>query len=465
MKKLIFIFTLVMLVSVAVTAAQPAEEKSAGQTGDKPQTTKGLLQTGTKNTVTREVTGQGRNRDEAIKNGLYRAVEQARGVKVDSGTYEFGYRGTSAGFNSQQPGRRSIDIDSMDFSTQGTVYTTEIGGLIKSYDIIEEKQMDAETYQVKLKVAVYDYAARGQTARVKVALMPVKTMQRSYRFLNSIVSGEALSVLFSQRLAMGLTQTNKFAVLDRESISDFVGEKKMLVSFDAPLGEQAKLAETLGADYLLVGTITQAVIERIDRRLEVAEYTSSEFKARLSFNYRLVDSSTKQIVLASDAQKYLENEEVRKLADEQNPDEWDPAQVRDAFISLVVNDIIEAIIDRVYPIKIAEIQPDDGQVILNQGGERITEGMLLEVFKLGKEVFDTDTKELLGAVETHVATIEVQKVTQTMSYAAVIEGDISKISKDLICRVVKGKKPESIGSKSNIKRTESGGVVLPFDKK
>ena len=290
-----------MLVSVAVTAAQPAEEKSAGQTGDKPQTTKGLLQTGTKNTVTREVTGQGRNRDEAIKNGLYRAVEQARGVKVDSGTYEFGYRGTSAGFNSQQPGRRSIDIDSMDFSTQGTVYTTEIGGLIKSYDIIEEKQIDAETYQVKLKVAVYDYAARGQTARVKVALMPVKTMQRSYRFLNSIVSGEALSVLFSQRLAIGLTQTNKFAVLDRESISDFVGEKKMLVSFDAPLGEQAKLAETLGADYLLVGTITQAVIERIDRRLEVAEYTSSEFKARLSFNYRLVDSSTKQIILASDA--------------------------------------------------------------------------------------------------------------------------------------------------------------------
>jgi curli biogenesis system outer membrane secretion channel CsgG len=454
-----------MLVSVVVTAAQPSGENPAEQTGDKPQASQGLLKTGMKNATVREVIGQGRNRDEAIKNALYRAVEQARGVKVDSGTYEFGYRGTSAGFNSQQPGQRSIDIDSMNFSTQGTVYTTEIGGLIKSYDVIEEKQIDPETYQVKLKVAVYDYAARGQTPRVKVALMPVKTMQSSYRFLNSVISGDALSALFSQRLAMGLTQTNKFAVLDRESISDFVGEKKMLVSFDAPLGEQAKLAETLGADYLLVGTITQAVIERIERRLEVAEYTSSEYRARLSFNYRLVDSSTKQIVLASDAQKYLKNEQVIKLADEQNPDKWDPSQVRDAFISLLVNDVVEAIIDRVYPIKIAEIQPDDGQVILNQGGERMAKGMLLDVFRLGKEVFDTDTKESLGAIETHVATIEVQKVTQTMSYATVVDGDISKISKDLVCSVIKVKKPEIPGSKSNIKRTESGGVVLPFDKK
>jgi len=463
MKKLICMFMLSLFVTAAVIAAQPAEEKSAGQAGDKTEVSKGLLKTGTKSTTTREVTGQGRNRDEAIKNALYRAIEQARGVKVDSGTYEFGYRGTSADFNTQQPGQRSINIDSMDFSTQGTVYTTEIGGLIKSYDVIEEKQIDPETYQVKLKVAVYDYAARGKTARVKVALMPVKTMQRSYRFLNQEISGNVLSVLFSQRLAMGLIQTNKFAVLDRESISDFVGEKKMLVSFDAPLGEQAKLAETLGADYLLVGTITQAVIERIDRRLEVAEYTSSEFKARLSFNYRLVDSSTKQIILASNAQKYLENEEVRKLADEQSPDEWDPAQVRDAFISLVVNDVIEAIIDRVYPIKIAGLQQDAGQVILNQGGERMTQGMQLEVFKPGNEIIDTDTKESLGTVETHVATIEVQKVTQTMSYATVVEGDISKISKDLVCRVIKMKKPEIPGSKSNIKRTESGGVVLPFD--
>jgi len=462
-----YIFMLCLLTAAVATAADApaAKQEPASDTGNKPGASGGLLKTGTDNVIIREVTGQGRDRDEAIKDALYRAVEQVRGVKVGTGTYEFGYSGAGAGISTEQPGQRRIEFDSVNVATEGTFYTTEIAGLVKSYDVLEEKQIDQNTYQVKLRASVYDYAARGQTQRVKVALMPVKTMQNSYSFLKLTMPGDVFSSLFSQRLTMGLTQTNKFAVLDRESIRDFVGEKKMLLSFDAPLGEQAKLAETLGADYLLVGTITQAVIERIDKHLKAANYTTTEFKARFNLNYRLVDSSTKQVVLASNVQKYLENEEVRKLADEQSPAEWDSAQVRDAFISLVVNDVIEAIIDRVYPVKIAEIQQGDNQtIILNQGGERMAKGMLLDVFMQGKEIFDTDTKESLGTIENRVATIEVLKVAQTMSYARVVSGDSSQISRGLVCRVKKAKKAEEVGVKPDVIRTEKGGVKLPFDK-
>ena len=465
MKKIISIFALCLLATAVVTANdQPAAEHNpAGDANKKPDKASGLLKTEPNIVVIREVIGQGHNRDEAIKNALYRAVEQVRGVKVDSGTYEFIFRSAGAGIGADEPGRSRIEVGSVDVATKGTVYTTEIGGLVKTYKVLEEKQIDKDTYQVKLQAEVYDYGARGQTKRVKVALMPAKTVQNNYHFLNLTISGDTLSALFTQRLAMGLTQTNKFAVLDRESISDFARENKMLFSFDAPLGEQAKLAETLGADYLLVGTISQAKIERIDKYLKVADYTAREFKARFNFNYRLVDSSTKQIVLASDAQKYLEDEEVRELADEWDPAEWDPAQVRDAFISLVVNEIIEAIVDRVYPITIAEVQ-EDGQIVLNQGGERIAKGMLLDVFTKGKEVFDVDTTESLGKIENHVATIEVQRVTYTMSFAKVVAGDLSKVSKGLICRVKKPKKDYDIGTRPDVIRTEKGGVKLPFDK-
>jgi curli biogenesis system outer membrane secretion channel CsgG len=461
MKKIICLLAL----SLIITASAIAAESATGQAGEKPDAAKGLLQAGTKNAVMHEVTGQGRNRDEAIKNALYRAIEQARGVKVGSGTYEFSYRGSSAGFGSQQPGQRSIDLDSMDFSTQGTVYTTEIGGLIKSYEVLDEKQVDPDTYQVKLNVAVYDYAARWQSQRVRVALMPVKTMQNTYQFLNSSISAEMLSTLFSQRLAAGLVQTNKFAVLDRESLRDFAAEKNVLFSLDAPLSEQAKLAETLGADYLLVGTITQASIERIQKNLQAANYTTNEYTARLNFDYRLVDNATKQIVLASNAQKYLKNEDVRNLSDEQDPDKWNAAQIRDAFISIVVNDVIEAIINRVYPITIADVQPDDGVIILNQGGERMAAGMVLDVFKQGREVFDADTGESLGTTENRIATIEIKRVAPTMSYAAIVNGDLSQISKGLVCRIREQKKSKVIKTKSDVIRSETGGVSLPFDKK
>jgi hypothetical protein len=51
-----------------------------------------------------------------------------------------------------------------------------------------------------------------------------------------------------------------------------------------------------------------------------------------------------------------------------------------------------------------------------------------------------------------------------MSFAKVVNGDASKISKDLICRTRKSEKAEDVGMKPDITRTESGGVKLPFDK-
>jgi len=460
MKTITSIIALCLLTAAVVIAgnAPGAEQNQAG----KRSASAPLLKTEPNNAIIREVIGRGRNRDEAVKNALYRAVEQVRGVRVDSSNYEFGFRSSGVGVGDDGPGRRRIEFDSVDVATDGTVYTTEIGGLIRSYNVLDEKQIDQDTYEVTLQVAVYDYGARGQTGRVKIALMPAKTQQDNYAFLDQIISGDTLSSLFSQRLVAGLTQTNKFAVLDRESIVDLTREKEMLFSFDAPLGEQAKLAETLGADYLLVGTVTQAQIEMFERYLKAANYTSRKLKARFNFDYRLVDSSTKQVVLASTAQKYLEDEEVRKLADEQNPAEWDSAQVRDAFISLVANDVIAAIIDRVYPIAVAAVQAD-GQIILNQGGQRMKTGMLLDVYTMGREIFDNDTGESLGSVESHVATLEIQKVTYTMSIAKVVSGEASKLTMSSVCRIRKQKRDLGAGMEPDVIRNKTGGVKLPFD--
>jgi hypothetical protein len=461
MKKITSIIALCLLAAAVVTAGDaPAAQQNPA--GNKRSTSSVLSKTEPNNAVVKEVIGRGRNRDEAIKNALYRAVEQVRGVRVDSSNYEFGFRSSGVGVGDDGPGRRRIEFDSVNVATDGTVYTTEIGGLIRSYNVLDEKQIDPDTYEVTLQVSVYDYAARGQTGRVKIALMPAKTQQGNYGFLNQTISGDTLSSLFSQRLVAGLTQTNKFAILDRESIDDFVREKDMLFSFDAPLGEQAKLAETIGADYLLIGTITQAQIEKIERYLPAANYTARKFKARFNFDYRLVDSATKQVVLASAAQKYLEDEQVRRLADEQNPLEWDPAQVRDAFISLVANDVVATIIDRVYPIRVAAIQ-EDGQVIVNQGGQRMKNGMLLDVFTMGREIFDNDTGESLGRIESHVATVEIQSIAHTLSVAKVVAGDVSKVSMGSVCRIREEKRNLGVGMKPDVIRTKTGGVKLPFD--
>jgi hypothetical protein len=50
------------------------------------------------------------------------------------------------------------------------------------------------------------------------------------------------------------------------------------------------------------------------------------------------------------------------------------------------------------------------------------------------------------------------------SYAAIVQGDISKLSEGLICRK-QGKEPQKpIEQKSDTQITPSGGVKMPFDK-
>ena len=106
---------------------------------------------------------------------------------------------------------------------------------------------------------------------------------------------------------------------------------------------------------------------------------------------------------------------------------------------------------------------ESGQIIVNQGGKRISQGLVLDVFIEDKEIFHIDTKESLGKTEVLIATIKIDKVMPKISYAKLIKGDLSKISEDLICRRQKIEAKTIEGFKSEIERTPKGGVKLPFD--
>ncbi len=91
------------------------------------------------------------------------------------------------------------------------------------------------------------------------------------------------------------------------------------------------------------------------------------------------------------------------------------------------------------------------------------EGTVLEVYTEGREIIDVDTNEPLGKTETLIARIKVEKVSPTISYAKLVDGELSKLSGGLICRAQKGEEKIIEGLKSEMERTPGGGVKLPFD--
>ena len=413
------------------------------------------------NVVVRETKGQGITKDEAIKNALFEAVRQVRGVKVGSDDYSFGFRSASADIDRKESGKK-VEFDAVSVQTEGTILRTETEGLVKTYEILNEKKNDDGAYEVTLKVWVFDHEPIDKTDRARLAVMPIETLGGHYQFGSYKASADHISRQLSQKLSVGLTGTNKFAVLDREYIWAIARERDILLSSNAPLEEQARLSEVLGADYMLVGTIS-------DARLEIRQIASRaigrvlrEYEADFTFNYRVIVGSSMQVKLAEVVNISLETDEVKRLVKKWEPSNLDFREITDNLISKVANQVVETIIDRLYPVRIASIE-ENGQIIINQGGERISKGLLFDIFAEGKEILDVDTQESLGKTETLVATIRVGKVTPKIAYAKLIKGDLSKVSEGLVCRRKKVAKKTLEGLKSDIERTPQGGVKLPFD--
>ncbi len=413
-------------------------------------------------TIVRETKGQGINREKAIKRALAEAVAQVQGVQISSGDYEFGYSSASADIDyKKDDAGKKVAFDAVSVQTGGSVLSTEIEGLVKTYEVLNEKKIDDTTYEVTLKVWVYDYEGPDETSRLKLAIMPIKLSQR-YQAGKFIEPGSDISHMLAQKLSVGLSETNKFAVLDREYILDFAHNRNILVSDDSSLEEKAKLGKVLGADYMIVGTIS-------DIRLEIKQKTSSaighpirEYEADFVFDYRLIVGPTRRVRLADTVNLSLETEEVKKLVKEWEPEDLDFRELFDNLASKVANQVVETIIDRLYPIRIASIDKN-GQIIINQGGKRISKGLVLDVFTEGREIIDVDTKESLGKTEILIATIKIDKITPRISYAKLIKGNFSKISEGLICRPKKIKEQTMEGFKSDIERTPKRSVKLPFD--
>ena len=412
-------------------------------------------------TIVRQTKGQGITREQAIQKALYQAVAQAKGIAVSSGRYEFGFQSAGVGIDTRDTGK-TIEFDSVSVQVGGSTQLTDIAGWVKSYEIIDEQKIDDRTYEVTIKAWVYDYEDPEQTNRLKLAIMPIQTLYDSYQFGSFVPSAVEMSLKLSQQLSVGLSGTNKFAVLDREYIAEFAQNRNILISDDSPIEEKARLGQVLGADYMIVGTISNARLRIKERTSRAIGRPIREYEVDYVFDYRLIVASTRQVKLADTVNIALEKDQVKVLVKRWRPEDLDYREMVDNLTIRVANQVVDNIIDRLYPIRIAS-KNTEGQVIINQGGKRISKGSILEVLIQGKEIIDFDTKESLGRTENLIAIIKIEKVTPTISYARLIKGDFDKISEGLICRLkkVEFKVPE--GAKSSIKRTPQGGVILPFD--
>lgn len=235
---------------------------------------------------------------------------------------------------------------------------------------------------------------------------------------------------FTDMITTALVKTRKFEVLERDRIDALLEEQGMgemgLMNPDSA----QKLGGLAGADFILIGTLTEAAVE--EKVMGTKRFGVARLTARLTVDIRILNAESGSIMIA-------ETVTVRKEG---------AAAMKSSKISLAEGDsgifgqvareaaqkVVNLTAQTIYPVKIIGVSGDG--VMLNYGSGTINEGDVYEVFLLGDVMTDPDTGDVLGNVETKVGRIEVSSVEGKFSKAIVLEGD-GDIETGMICRKVK----------------------------
>lgn len=411
--------------------------------------------------VERESRGKGKSRSEAIKQALYDAVSQVKGISVSSGDVSINLESSTVGID-VEGGNRTISVDSLEVRGEGTSLKTKTSGMVKSYEVLSESIVDG-VYEVNLKVFVYVYKSPLATDRKRLAVMPLRAMSVEYNFLGLKTTAPEMVKLLSKKLTSLLSQTNRFSILDREHIEEFAFEQKILLSDAASVKEKAKLSEIMGCDYMLVGTIRRANIKKWTEFSKVIGRKINEYEGDFVFEYSIIAAATSQIWLSDEIVLSLDNNQVKKLSKRWRPKRLDLKEMRDNFVTLAAKEVLNGIVDSLFPVKVVKVS-SNGNVILNQGGKRFAKGQVFDVFDKGDILINPDTGEKIGTEEVRIGQIKVIIVKNAISYAEVISGNASSIKQGMLCRYQNKSTPaKSEYKQNNIKRTGNGGVKLPFD--
>jgi hypothetical protein len=204
-----------------------------------------------------------------------------------------------------------------------------------------------------------------------------------------------------------LTQTRRFAMIDRDFLASTQKELEFIASGNTPTIELARLGNKVGTDYLVLMTLNKLTNQQTSRIYKTARVQKTTKQFGVDVSIRIIDVATSQIKFAYTIAE-VSHDDYGGLA-------------KDAgFLSGQV------ISNAIFPARVVAVA--DGIITINQGGKTLKIGETYNLVKLGKPVNDPYTKESLGRVETKVGRVEISDVQAKTSSAKIIEINLSDTS-------------------------------------
>ncbi|SFV76491.1 Putative periplasmic protein [hydrothermal vent metagenome] len=346
--------------------------------------------------VTVSAQGSGITKNDAIQEAIVNAISQVNGVKVASKIKsEFSYNSDSENGAEQSNSHESF---------QKSV-NTKTKGVVQSWDVISEQAPIGNDpifsfWGVEIEATIAKYKASIQSDRLRMAVVP-------FRILSTVTEID-FERLFEKSLNSYLTQSRKFAMIDRKYSYEQQQELRLVQGDNFKTEEAARAGNQLGVDYLVLGVIDNANRKTSITHMRVVDKKIARSSTQIDLSFRIIDVATGQIKHAGEySQSFAGGVSINSIA----------SKVADS----VGNDIINAI----YPILVVDIDGD--RVTLGQGGKTLKIGDKLKLIKYGEKIHDPYTGESLGYTEIEIGIVKITSVQSKLSIAEVVKLTVSGI--------------------------------------
>ena len=372
-------------------------------------------------------TSRGRTPDEAVVNCLVEAIRQKRGVEIDAlSEIRFSLEDLFRREGEEEFYREEIKDEVIEEIRMHT------NGLIERYEVLSYNKMNDGSWEARVRAFVPVYRRRvDSNNRSTLAVMPIIPRQGLKPAEGIDVNEIARQI--SQRLTTQLVQTQHYNIFDREYGNEFEKERQLLISGGFPIREMARLEEQLGADYLLIGTLSDVHSSITSQEWYGVDVTRC--KVILSIDIRAVEFATRQVHRADTVTVSLDRViDLGSSADRTSQVQL-TGQIPGNIISELVDELITKLnrgfLDILMPVRVLDIQ--NGIVYLNQGGTRIQKGERFSILGSHRTVTDPGSGALIRIEGEKLAEIVVKDVMEEYSIADIIYGEKKEIKAGLRC--------------------------------
>lgn len=266
-----------------------------------------------------------------------------------------------------------------------------------------------------------------QSDKLRVAVLEFENNTTSYIF------GDRLGEAASDELTTQLVKSGQFSIIERRQIKDVLAEQGLGASGAVDPGTAAKVGKLLGAQLVMLGSITQFSLKKTGGGIGGIRIRAAVAQAESKLDARVVNVNTGEILVVAEGagKKTFGGAQYKDIDLEQNYDEGAAQEALRPAIEKAVAGILEQ------KEKLGQVGPaiptmsvvgvrSGGQVYIDRGQNAgIKAGQRLNLTRV-TDVIKDSRGNVLDEVTEKVGVLEVTDVLGQSSIGKVVEGSEAK---------------------------------------